>query len=218
MLSRFPALSRVVLTVLAGLVLASPAIAGPPLLCHPYDIGAARSLPWGGGTPGWRDISPQYPLADLVKDTEALLIPSTPVIVRMETLRRAAVYASQDPQVAARLFTRLTDRILAANQGGKPDGLAYLDAAYYSGALSELSELRDLGNRRVMLGAIVRGTDAYALALKSIALRPGDPAVEFAAALIASDSRRAEYSRHAEKARAGATRDALLARNIEQVR
>ena len=218
MLSRLPVSPRFVLTVLAGLAVAGPAFAGPPLLCHPYDIGAARSLPWGGGTPGWRDTSPHYAVANLVEDTEALLTPSTPVIVRMETLRRAAIYASQDPQVGARLFTRLTDRVLAANQSGKPDGLAYLDAAYYSGALRELSDLTELGDRGVKLRAIVRGTDAYALALKSIALRPGDPAVEFAAALIASDSRRGEYSQHAEKARAGAARDALLARNIQQVR
>ena len=218
MLSRFTVLSHAVLALLAGLAFASPAVAGPPLLCHPFDIGAARSLPWGGGTPGWRDTSPRYSVANLVKDTEALLIPSTPVIVRMETLRRAAIYASQDPQVAADLFRRLTDRVLAANQGGKPDGLAYLDAAYFSGALRELGEVTELGDRSVMLRAIVRGTDPYVFALKSIALRPADPAVEFAAALIASDAHRDAYPGHAEKAQAGAARDALLARNIGQVR
>ena len=32
---------------------AAPAIAGPPLVCHPYDIGNAASLPWDAqGTPG----------------------------------------------------------------------------------------------------------------------------------------------------------------------
>ena len=35
----------------AALIAARPALAGPPLLCHPYDIGSAVSLPWNG--PAW---------------------------------------------------------------------------------------------------------------------------------------------------------------------
>src|SRR4029077_2629159 len=60
----------------AALVVARPALAGPPLLCHPFDIGTARSLPWTG--PGWFDAKPDYHLDSLVADTEALLGPSTP--------------------------------------------------------------------------------------------------------------------------------------------
>ena len=92
-----------VLTALAlALTVATPALAGPPLLCHPFDIGAAKSLPWDGKA-GWSQGRADYPLKQLVADTEAILQPGTPVIVRMETLRRAAIYASQDPTVASAL-------------------------------------------------------------------------------------------------------------------
>ena len=86
-------------------------LAGPPLLCHPFDIGSAASLPWNG-TSSWFDGKPDYRLSGLVSDTEALLVPSTPVVVRMETLRRAAIYASRDPQVASALLERLAANLI----------------------------------------------------------------------------------------------------------
>ena len=33
----------------AALLFSSAALAGPPLLCHPFDTAGAASLPWGGG-------------------------------------------------------------------------------------------------------------------------------------------------------------------------
>ena len=54
-------------------------------------------LPWDGTNAWWQGRA-DYNLQNLVADTEALLTPSTPVIVRMETLRRAALYASLDEQ------------------------------------------------------------------------------------------------------------------------
>ena len=59
--------------------------------------------------------------------------------------------------------------------------------------------------------------DAYALIRRSIAARPDDASIEFAAALIVSDRDRSEYHQHAEKARRGVTKDALLARNIGHI-
>ena len=44
----------------------------------------------------------------VVADTEALLTPSTPTLVRMETLRRATLYASRHRQVAEQLAIPLT--------------------------------------------------------------------------------------------------------------
>src|SRR5687768_4015206 len=89
--------SAFVVVLLAGV---RPAFAGPPLLCHPFDIGSAASLPWSGAS-SWFDGKADYRLSNLVADTEALLGPSTTVIVRMEMLRRAAIYASRDPRIAA---------------------------------------------------------------------------------------------------------------------
>jgi len=85
-----------------SVALASSVFAGPPLLCHPYDIGSARSLPWNDAA-GWTGTRADYKLENLVADTDALLTPTTPVVVRMETLRRAAIYASMDAKVAKQL-------------------------------------------------------------------------------------------------------------------
>jgi hypothetical protein len=92
----------------AALFAARPALAGPPLVCFPFDIGAARSLPMGTG--GWRAIDPNYNVANLVDDTVALLTPETPVIVRMETLRRATIYASANTALAEALLHTLQAR------------------------------------------------------------------------------------------------------------
>ena len=67
------------------------ALAGPPLVCHPFEIGNARSLPWSGSQ--WRSVDKSYDANRLVEDTRVLLTPQTPVLVRMETLRRATIYA-----------------------------------------------------------------------------------------------------------------------------
>ena len=214
-----PQIRAAVLSALAVLSLAAPALAGPPLLCHPYEIGAARSLPWDGNG-SWFAMSPGYDVKNLLADTEALLTPSTPVIVRMETLRRASIYASTDAAVASQLMNRLLARVSAADAKGKPDPIAMLDAAYVAGAFQQLARAWK-GASRAQWGDNARsavGTvDPYALIARSTAARPDDPALQFAAALIASDRDRSAYHAHAQKAREGAAKDALLARNIDHV-
>src|SRR5207247_8015989 len=88
--------------MLAVLTLAMPALAGPPFNCHVFDIGSAKSLPWGEQN-NWLATRDDYNVAHVVADTEALLTPSTPVLVRMETLRRASIYASRDRAAAEQL-------------------------------------------------------------------------------------------------------------------
>lgn len=205
--------------VLAALTVATPVFAGPPLLCHPFEIGSARSLPWDG-TKAWFQGVSGYDVSGLLADTDALLTPATPVIVRMETLRRAAIYASRDRQVAERLLARLTERARASETAGHADALAFLDAAYLTGAFREigmLDQTPEFRDRAAMMRALVADRDAYTLVKKSLAASPNTPAIEFAAALIASDSSRDAYLAHAQKARAGAKADALLARNISHV-
>jgi hypothetical protein len=189
------------------------------LLCHPYEIGAAKSLPWVGEK-NWFEGQPGYKVENLVADTEALLTPATPVIVRMETLRRAALYASTDPKVANGLLKRLISRAEASEEAGRPDALAYLDAAYLAGAFNELTMLaksKEWETRAAVASSVKGSLDAYALIAKSVAARPNDAAIQFAAALIASDDHRTAYPVHAAKARAGADSDTLLARNIAHV-
>src|SRR5262249_60263876 len=79
------------------LTLFRPALAGPVLICKTYEIGAAKSLPWGGSD--WRSVKPDYDINRLVEDTMALLTPDTPVVVRMGALRRPLTDSSW-PRVA----------------------------------------------------------------------------------------------------------------------
>ena len=201
--------------VAAVLATAGSALAGPPLLCHPFDIGPARSLPWDGRS-SWFDVDPAYNLASLVADTEALLTPSTPVIVRMETLRRAAIYAGRDAAVARQLLDRVAERALGS-AAKEPDALAIFDAGYLVEALRQLTMVPQFQAHRAALEPLVAGKDGYLMVKKSLALRPNDASLEFGAALVASGKDRGAYRSHAERARAGANGDVLLAKNLNQL-
>lgn len=212
--------SFVFLIAASAVALAQPAFAGPPLLCHPYDIGNARSLPWGDAS-SWSQAAPSYDVTHLSGDTQALLSASTPVVVRMETLRRAAIYASRDRAVAAQLLTALTLRTRGFDPATrKPDALAWLDAAYYVEALRQIGRLgqsAEFRDRAPQMASLVKDIDGRSMMDKAVLLRPDDPAVEFAAALINADGDRGAYLEHAQRARASANRDALVARNIAMV-
>ena len=97
-----------IVSMVSAVAAPAPALAGHCApLCRSFAIGDARSLPWGTA---WWQGRPDYNLANLVSDTEALLVPSTPVVVRMETIRRASLYASRDRTVAERLLSTLMTR------------------------------------------------------------------------------------------------------------
>ena len=212
-------LHRSAFAFLATLALAAPALAGPPALCHPLDIGSARSLPWSGAS-SWFDIKPDYHLGSLVGDTEAILVPATPVIVRMETLRRAAIYASTDQAVATELLQRLVARADRSKASGNPDALAFLDAAYLAEAYRELTLLGhspEFHPRVDGVRAALGSANPTALIAETLKARPADPTVRFAAAIIAADNDRSAYQTHAALARAGASTDPLLARNIGHI-
>lgn len=200
--------------LVATLVTARPAQAGPPLLCHPFDIGAAASLPWNGNS-SWFDGKPGYRLSGLVSDTEALLGPGTPVVVRMETLRRAAIYASRDPQVALALLDRLTSKAESSKTA-----FALLDAAYVTEALRQITQIGGVTGGKNHVPAIqdlIRDRDGWQQMKASLAASPDDPGLQFAAALIAAGKDRSAYVEHARRARAGAQKDALLARNLNHI-
>ena len=202
------------LLVVAAMAAARPALAGPPLLCHPFDIGSAASLPWSGSS-SWFDGKADYRLGNLVGDTDALLGPSTPVVVRMETLRRAAIYASRDPQVASALLERL-----AAKAQNSKTALALMDVAYATEALRQITQIGGVTGYKDRVPAIadlVRDRDGWQQMKASLAAAPDNPGLEFAAALIAAGKDRGAYADHARKARAGAQKDALIARNLNHI-
>jgi hypothetical protein len=205
----------VVTTLLIGI---QPALAGPPLLCHPFDIGNARSLPWDASS--WSNGRPDYNVKNVVADTEALLTPSTPVIVRMETLRRAALYASRDAQVAKQLITAFNTRATSSVGADNTNPLAFFDAGYLIETFRQIALLegeRDFRDGARAARAAVEGADGYALVEKTLRMRPNEPAIEFAAALIARGNQQASFAEHAAKARQGAVQDTLLAKNITQL-
>src|ERR1700690_2508946 len=106
----------------ALMILPAVALAGPPLICHTINIGSAASLPWSSDT--WNLSGKEnYDLNRLAGDTLALLDANTPVLVRMETLRRATLYAQRDPKIAKELLLKLSARATVNDR----DALAAFD-------------------------------------------------------------------------------------------
>ncbi len=192
---------------------ATSALAGPPLICHPFNIGSARSLPWQG--PSWSRIDPNYNLKGLVGDTLALLTPDTPVLVRMETLRRATVYARNDAGLAGQLLARLQARAAVKPRNTPEYALALFDSGYLTetyrqaywisaNAKEEFWKFQQADPRQ----------DGYSLVARALELGGNDPAMEFAAAVITLDTHKAAHREHLQRAMAGASAGSLLEQNL----
>lgn len=203
------------LALFLTLALPLQTFAGPVLICHAYDIGNAKSLPWAGNE--WRDVQRNYDLNHLVDDTLSCLTPTTPVLVRMETIRRAMIYAewakvdhkvnyaARDHNVTRALFEKLKARAEAAERAGKPDALAIFDVGYF------IESWRNVDHR----GKAVPEVNGYDWIKQASALRKTDATMEFAAALITSmRSDKAAQQHHLQNALAGTSEGSLLARNL----
>jgi len=186
----------------------SYAHAGPPLICHVIEIGQAKSLPlidWNQrGSAG-------YDPKNLTRDTLAILDSNPPVLVRMETLRRAAIYARQDAPAAKELLTRLHARSADSDAAGHSNALAWFDVGYLAETYKQW-----FGKGEPNPAA---GLDGYGWVKKAIRLRGqdlhgDDPEMEFAAALITLQGPESYRQDHAKKAMAGAKNDPLLAKNL----
>lgn len=197
--------SRLAISIVAVVLgFTTVAQAGPPLICHPIEIGRAKSLPWVDWT---HKGSTDYDLKNLTRDTLAILDANPPVLVHMETLRRATIYARQDPQVAKELITRLQARAANSDAAGHSDALAWFDVGYLAEAYKQW-----MGKGEPNPAA---GMDGYSLVKKAISLRAEDPEMEFAAALITLRRPESAHQDHARKAVAGAKSDLLLAQNLD---
>lgn len=189
--------------VLAVLGLTTFAFAGPPLICHPLEIGQAKSLP--RVDLNYRKATGTYDLQNLTRDTLAILDSNRSVLVQMETLRRATIYARQDQQVAKELITRLHTRATSADSS-RIGALAWFDLGY----LVEAYQQRMNKNEPYP----VTGVDGNGWVKKAISLRGSDPEMEFAAALITLSGPESDHNDHVRKAIAGAKTDPLLAQNL----
>ncbi len=181
--------------------------AGPQLVCWPFDIGGARSLAWGGS--GWHDAQPDYDLNRLAADTVGLLSSDASVLMHMETLRRAAIYAAKNPQAARDLLSRLEERAEVAKSSGKSDPLALFDAGYF------IEAYRQASGAQHSSADLVTKLNGYEFVQRALALRGRDAEMEFGTALVASAVREsAAANQHLAKAAADAADGSLLAKNL----
>ena len=217
-----PTTTRLRGALLAFALLCAPAaFAGPPLLCHPFETAGAPSLPWGSG---WNQPARNYTTTHLSADTLRLLARDTPIIARMETLRRAAIYASGDGVHMRDLAAKLDARVATAKDP-TAKALALFDAGYFAETLQDIERLQGYdmpGIGRVDASAVrevlSRGDGSERIA-QALVLRPRDSAMRFASALVASaDRRQADYATNARLARAGVRSDRLLALNLDKIR
>ena len=210
------------LSLAALICLTLPVLAGPPLICHPLEIGAAQSLPWSGTD--WRAVKRDYDLNRLVPDTLALLKPETPIIVRMETLRRATMYARwarldykvgyavKDMKVSDELLARLVARAREAEARGvktRADALALFDAGYLTECYRQSSQASDHKSAPAY--------DGYAWVARASQSLGQSAETEFALALLLADrpAQKGIQQAHYRRALSGANQSALLARNLE---
>jgi len=194
-------------TILSLSLLSAVALAGPPLICHPFEIDGATSLPWISHD--WNlSGSENYDTSKLASDTIAILDSSNVTLVHMETLRRATLYARKDPLAAKQLITRLIARAEATKASPAstpPSALAVFDAGYLAETYKQWLGSENNPAQRF---------DGYALVQLALQRRGNDPQMEFAAALISVGNASINGQEHAEKAIAGAKNDSLLARNL----
>ncbi len=198
-------------TILSLSLLSAVALAGPPLICHSFEIDGANSLPWISHD--WNlSGSENYDTSKLASETIGILDSSNVTLVHMETLRRATLYARKDPLAAKQLITRLVSRAEATKSTTKsatpstpPSVLAVFDAGYLAETYKQWLGAENNPAQRF---------DGYAMVQLALQRRGNDPQMEFAAALISVGNASINGQEHAEKALAGAKNDSLLARNL----
>jgi hypothetical protein len=186
-------------------VLESAAVAGPPLICHAFDIGNAKSLPWISHDWNLSGVE-NYDTHHLPNDTLAILNGSQVPLVHMETLRRATLYARKDPVAAKQLLLQLVARAKSSEASSTPDAFALFDAAYLTEAYKQW--LGEKGKNPA------NGLDGFSWIKHAMQLRPTDPQMALAAALITLRGSESEHREYAQMATAGAKNDELLKLNL----
>lgn len=176
--------------------------AGPPLICFPYQISASKSLPWKGN-----ERDPSYDRSRVVSDTLDLLKSERSALVRMETLRRAAVYIGDDRDRATELLAKISWIAMDADSAGTPSAEAWFNAGYLAATFRQSGA--DVGCRAGVSDEI----DGYAWVERALTLRPDDAAMQYGAALITHGH--PQFAQHLRRAVAGARDGSDLARSIE---
>lgn len=211
--SRLPVLTLVLVTTLA---VARPSFAGPLLICHPFPTAGSESLPWGTA-PTWRSPDPGYDTRRLVADVLRLLDATPTVLARMETLRRATIYAAGDAQVADALMTAV--QVRADDHRARPTGArAAFDAGYLVETYRQASQvyrwdMLSAAEKRAWAIREAPAADGYA-AMAQAGARMADPSMEFAASLVAPAD---HADGHRRRAAAGAAPGSPLAQVMRAI-
>lgn len=189
---------------------ASPALAGPALVCIPFETGSTKLLAWGSGS-GWNTPDRSFDLKTLTAETLRALDADAAVLSRMENLRRATVYGLQDPAAAHHLLSALVGRALSTT----PTARAWFDAGYLIEAYRQAVHLRGANGRfDAAAWAATDETlrvDGYGFVKKAIAMAGSTAEMEFAASLMTQG---AAATAHRARAASAATRGSLLASNL----
>lgn len=206
-----------VLFALAIILPAGSALAGPPLLCHPIDIGESVSLPWGENA--WSNDKITLDDAAFLALTLQLLSEDAPVLVRMETIRRATIHAAERPNVAADILAVLRARVDKSEESGEADPLAMFDLGYLEASYTQMNMATDhnstgSGGRKRRQLEVTDEPPAYDLVTRAsdLAGRPAD--MEFALALLTLQPAQPAHRQHLQNAVAGAVDQSLLAVNL----
>jgi hypothetical protein len=208
-------LIRSFVTIAAVVFFARPVLAGPPLICHPFEVEGGNLIAWGTGA-GWNTPDRSYEIKRLVADTTAVLTPDAPILTRMENMRRATIYAMRDPVIANELLKALTARALATTT----DSRAWFDAGYL---IESYRQMKSAGPWEMLAGTEhlwadfrndPRAVDGYGFVRKALRLAGSNAEMEFAASLMQQGTSAAQ---HRQRAAAGAPAGSLLARNLANV-
>jgi hypothetical protein len=206
-------ITRSLVAALAFVVVsaAAPALAGPPLICHPFETPGGRLLAWDaeGVSTNWRAPLASYNTSRLTDDVVALLATDAPVLTRMENLRRATIYAQKDPVLARQLLDAVMGRALSARTTGAQ---AWFDAGYLIESYKQAVSIRDKKDQPAW-AAVDKTikTDGYGLVKKAITMIGPNAEMEFAASLMTQGAASAE---HRARASATAAMGSALAINL----
>jgi hypothetical protein len=202
--------SLVAAVAFAAVSAAVPALAGPPLICHPFDTRGGTLLPWDATGAGWNAPLASYDTARLTDDVGKLLDTDAPVLTRMENLRRATIYAQKDPVVARRLLEALMGRAKSPRTGGPQ---AWFDAGYLIESYKQAVPIRSKKDQPAWAAVDETiKTDGYALVQKAMTtIGTPNAEMEFAASLM---TRGPESAEHRARASAAAAKGSALALNL----
>lgn len=190
--------------------------AGPLLICHPFATGGAESLPWSAA-PTWNAPDTGYDSRQLVSDVVRLLAATPSVLARMETMRRATIYAARDAKLASDLLTAVQSRAAGSRATGAWPAAAF-DAGYLIETYRQASQIYrwDMLSREARdIWAIRRAPTADGYAMMRTALdQIADGEMEFAASLVAPGT---AADTHRRRALAAARPGSALAAVIRAV-